>query len=391
MKTLLKTIICALITGVLAVAVFAGVLYINNVRKNKAIEAALKKQQEVYESLSYENGYPDPTDTVVYDVSGAAGCAMPALVSVSVTQVSKTLDFFGRQYSYESKGNASGIIAAQNYGELLIVTNNHVVSDISSVSVTFIDGTTVNAEVRSTEESEDLAVISVLLNDIPAETLAAIRIATFGNSDDLVPGEMVIAIGNALGYGQSVTVGYVSALNREVKMDDYTLSLIQTDVAINPGNSGGALLNSRGEIVGINNAKIASSSVEGICYAIPTSTAIPIIDELMTRVALPESKQACLGIVGQVITAENASLYKMPRGIYVKEVKNNSAAEAAGIRAGYIITAVNGKTVYSQERYEKIFSYTQGGSEGTVTVKKLVEGEYVEEVINITFGYKGEN
>ncbi len=392
MKPLVKTIIFAVVAGLAATVVFTGTRYIQNKKTEEAVQQILVKQQEVFEKLEAERETESRTnpETDIYDVSGAANCAMPALVSVGVTSVSASYDFFGRKYETESKGNASGIIAAQDYGEVLIVTNDHVVEGISSINVTFIDGTTVDAEVKATEEAEDLAVISVKLKDIPSETVARIRIATFGNSDDLVPGERVIAIGNAMGYGQSVTVGYVSALGREVEMDDYTMSLIQTDVAINPGNSGGALLNERGEVVGINNAKIASETVEGVCYAIPSSTAIPIIEVLMMRRVLAENDQAYIGIVGQIITAENASLYKLPRGIYVKEVKAGSPAENAGIISGHIITAINGKKVYSQEMYEKIVSYTPGGSEGTVTVKKLVEGEYVEETLNITFGRKGD-
>ncbi len=199
---------------------------------------------------------------------------------------------------------------------------------------------------------------------------------------------MVIAIGNALGYGQSVTVGYVSAVNREVTVDEYTMSLIQTDVAINPGNSGGALLNSRGEFIGINNAKIADEKVEGICYAIPCSTAIPIIESLMNMTEVPESEQAYIGIVGQVITKDYATAYNMPRGIYIKEIKSDSPAEKAGLTEGMIITKINGITINSQEGYEKIISCTRGNTLGTITVKLRTEGTYVEKTFDITFGTK---
>ncbi len=390
MKIWIKTIIYAVAAGLIITLAFAVEGFVKSRIAETKVKQVMVKQQEVFSKLSAENS-PDEksiTDTGVYNVSGAAECAMPALVSVGVTTVSYTYDFFGREYSYENSGNASGIIAAQNYDELLIVTNNHVVEGITNVNVTFIDGTTVEAAVKSAEESEDLAVISVKLTKIPTETLAKIRIATFGDSDALVPGERVIAIGNALGYGQSVTVGVVSALGREVEMDDYTLTLIQTDVAINPGNSGGALLNSRGEVVGINNVKIASTSVEGICYAIPVTTALPIIEELMVRVELPYAQQASLGFKGEIISAEGSKYYNIPRGIYIREVKSGSPAEEAGIKPGYIITAINGRPVYSPESYEKIMSYTQGGSKGTVTVKKPVEGEYVEETYNVTFSYR---
>ncbi len=387
--------ICALSAGLVVSLAFVGVRFIKYKKTEAAVKQAVIKQQEVWEKVSYarDNNTDDPgTDgDPSYGVAGAAKCAMPSLVSVGVTSVTYSYDFFGRQYPYETKGSASGIIAAQNFGEILIVTNNHVVDGASEVEVTFIDGAKAEAEVKATEESEDLAVIGVKLSDISAETLSVIRIATFGDSDLLVPGDMVIAVGNALGYGQSVTVGYVSALNREVEMsDEYTLTLIQTDVAINPGNSGGALLNARGEVVGINNAKIASEDVEGICYAIPSSTAIPIIEVLMTRKTLPVGEQAYLGITGQIVTAENSKLYNLPRGIYVKEVRSGSPAERAGIRVGDVITEINKKTVNSQEAYEKIMSYTPGGSEGTVTVKRLSEGKYKEETLNVTFGYRAD-
>ncbi len=393
MKTFLKTILFAVVAGLVITGGYAGVAFIRNKRVTENVQQILMKYTYPAESISaVKNTEIQNTDsTSVYDVSCAAECAMPALVSVDVTAVAYSYDFFGRQYSYEESGNASGIIAAQNYGDLLIVTNNHVVEGASKVSVTFIDGTSAPAEIKSTEESEDLAVINVKIADISEETLSKIRIATFADSEELVPGEMVIAIGNALGYGQSVTVGYVSALNREVTIEGYTLSLIQTDVAINPGNSGGALLNSRGQVVGINNAKIADSKVEGICYAIPTSTAIPIIDELMIRKTLPEGEQAFLGIAGQVVTSDMATLYKLPRGIYIKEVLSGSPADKAGIRPGDVLIALNGKKVMTQERYEKIASYTPGGSEGTVTVKRLEEGEYREEVISVVFGRRSDN
>ncbi len=393
MKAFLKTIVFAVIAGLVIAGGYAGVAFIRNKRVTESVQQILKKHNTLAEGVSAVKNTEtqDPDSTSVYDVSCAAECAMPALVSVDVTSVAYSYDFFGRQYSYENSGNASGIIAAQNYGELLIVTNNHVVEGTSSVNVTFIDGTSAPAEIRSAEESEDLAVIAVKIADITDETLAKIRIATFADSEELVPGEMVIAIGNALGYGQSVTVGHVSALNREVRLNEYTLSLIQTDVAINPGNSGGALLNSRGQVVGINNAKVADANVEGICYAIPTSTAIPIIDELMVRKTLPEGKQAFLGIAGQVITSDMSEMYKLPRGIYIKEVLSGSPADKAGIRPGDVLVALNGKKVVTQERYEKIVSYTPGGSEGTVTVRRLEEGEYREEVIPVIFGYRSDN
>ncbi len=393
MKVLIRTAACALVAGLLVCGVFAGTRYIKHKKTIEAVQKAIERQEAAANALKTgtDPEKNEPSDTDIYNVSGAADSAMPSVVSIGVKSVSYSYDFFGRTVPYENSGSASGIIAAQNYGEILIVTNNHVVEGASSVEITFIDGEKVPASVKGTEESEDLAVVSVKLSDIKDETLSKIRVATFGSSDDLMLGEMVIAIGNALGYGQSVTVGHVSAKNREVDMEDFTLSLIQTDVAINPGNSGGALLNTRGEVVGINNAKIASADVEGICYAIPISTAIPIIDDLMNRQVLPVGQQAYLGISGQIITAENAELYNMPRGVYITEVKEGSPAETYGLKVGYIITKINGRAVTSQEGYEKIISYTRGGSEGKITIKKRVEGNYVEETKDVVFGTKSDN
>lgn len=320
------------------------------------------------------------------DVSDIAENFMPAIVAVNVKAVEPYYDFFGRVFEQEYISNASGIIVAQNPDELLIVTNNHVVEDAKSIKVTFIDGTESEAFVKAVEEGDDLAVISVNFSDMDIKTLYAIRVATLGDSESLCIGEMVVAMGNALGYGQSTTVGYVSALNREIEIDGVTLSLIQTDTAINPGNSGGALLNAYGEVVGINNAKLSDTSVEGMCFAIPVSHAIPIIEELITREVLNEDEQAYIGIIGQTISEENAQVFNMPRGIYVKEVREGSPAETAGLKAGYIITHINNKKVYSQEQFEQVLSYTRGNSEGTVTVMVLEKGVYVEHTLSIVFG-----
>ncbi len=386
MKSVWKYIICAIATGAVCGMAFAGIKYAKYKKEIDAVVKKYEKLQEQYSSAASESKVS--TQENGNGVSKIASDAMPALVAINVSGVTYKYDMFGRTYAYETTSNASGIIAAQNNGEILIATNYHVVEDAVSVSVNFIDESTAEAEVKASDESEDLAVVSVKVSDLSIETLAAIKVATFGDSESLCPGEMVIAIGNALGYGQSVTVGYVSAVNREVTVDEYTMSLIQTDVAINPGNSGGALLNSRGEFIGINNAKIADESVEGICYAIPCSTAIPIIESLMNMTEIPESEQAYIGIVGQVITKDYATAYNMPRGIYIKEIKSDSPAEKAGLTEGMIITKINGITINSQEGYEKIISCTRGNTEGTVTVKIRTEGTYVEKTFDITFGTK---
>ncbi len=240
---------------------------------------------------------------------------------------------------------------SQDADNLYIATNNHVVEGADSLTVAFSDNTTVSAEIKGTDPSTDLAVIRVALSSIDSDTLNTIKVATLGNSDDLKAGQAAIAIGNALGYGQSVTTGVISALNREVTVSDsnsntnYTAELIQTSAAINPGNSGGALLNAAGEVIGINSVKYADTSVEGIGYAIPISTAMPIIEDLITKEKVDEADSAYLGIGGVDVTSDVAKTYNMPTGVYVTQVKENSAAEQAGIQKGDIITAFDGKDV----------------------------------------------
>lgn len=322
-------------------------------------------------------------------VSAVVENVAPAVVSINGTFSEVTYDFWGRGYERESSGSGSGIIVAQGGETLFIVTNHHVVENAKTLEVVFCDGTTAAATVKGTEPENDIAVIAVSLQDVTKETCGEIRIAVLGDSEQLKLGEMVIAIGNALGYGQSTTVGYVSALHREVTMNDGTaLQLIQTDVAINPGNSGGALLNARGEVIGINNAKVSSEAVEGMCYAIPISAAIPIINSLLNREVLSEEESAYLGIDGKTITDTDANMLNMPVGVYVRTVEEGSAAEQAGIKVGYVITAVNGRTVATKEDLTRVLSYTRGGSDGTVTVQIIRKGLYEEEELPITFGYK---
>ncbi len=389
MKNLLKTIVAALLCGLVVAAAFFAVNYRNSSvpKKNTAEDSeASAPTSGVLNTVTAEKNENIATQDNVSDVYENV---IPAIVSINVVSTENEYDFFGRKYSYDVKGAGTGIIVAQDYEDILIATNNHVVKNCKSINVTFVDGESVKATVRGTEEEFDLAIIEVSLRKIPSATLSAIRVATLGSSDSLQLGEMVVAIGNALGYGQSATVGHVSALNRKVEAEDgFNVELIQTDTAINPGNSGGALINMYGEVVGINNMKIAETGVEGVCYAIPISTAIPVIEDLMTRVELSGKEQANIGIVGQVVSEEVAAALNMPRGIYVKSVKSGSAAETAGITEGMIITKINNRAVTSEESYEKILSYTRGGSKGTVTVKVLDKGKYVEQEIEIVFDYK---
>ena len=317
---------------------------------------------------------------------------MPSIVSITETSMQKSI--FGE---YPSEGAGSGFIVKQDDKELLIVTNNHVVSGAESITVKFIDDTTAKATVKGTDSTADLAVITVKLSDLKEETKGKIKIAALGHSDDVKVGQMAIAIGNALGYGQSVTVGYISALNRQVSVSDsesdtsYTADLIQTDAAINPGNSGGALLNMKGEVIGINAAKYSSTEVEGMGYAIPISQAQDIINELMnkkTRVAVDEAEQGYLGIQGQNIDETAASMYGMPRGIYVYKIVEDSAASQSDLREKDIITKFDGQTVRTMADLKDMLTYYKGGDTVNLTVQSLENGQYVERTVQITLGTK---
>ncbi len=322
------------------------------------------------------------------DVSGVVENVMPAIVAINCSATQTQYDFFGRGYNREISGSGSGFIIGQNNKEILIATNNHVVAGATAIEIIFNDDSKVAAAIKGTEPSSDLAVVAVNIDDLTEETKGNIKVATLGNSDNIKTGEMAIAIGNALGYGQSVTVGYISALNREVSVDDVTLNLIQTDAAINPGNSGGALINAKGEVVGINSVKYADTNVEGIGYAIPISHAIPIINDLMNREELEESQMAYLGISGKNVEKSYAEAFNMPVGVYVYTIAEGSAAEKAGLNQGDIITAFNGRTVSDMSELMTILKYTKGGTEAILTVNVLENGEYVEKEISVTLGFR---
>ena len=326
------------------------------------------------------------------DVSSIVERAMPSVVAITNTIVMEQRPWFGPSQRYEVPSSGSGIIVGQNDDELLIVTNNHVVEDSKELLVTFIDENTVNAAIKGTDSESDLAVIAVPLADIEPETMGQIKVATLGDSDALKVGQGVIAIGNALGYGQSVTVGYVSALDREVRTEEQvSRNLLQTDAAINPGNSGGALLNMRGEVVGINAAKYSSTEVEGIGYAIPISKAQDIINELMnrkTRVEVEEGKRGYLGIQGTNIDDVAAAMYGMPRGVYIYKIIEGGAAGQSDLREKDIITKFDGQAVRSMEDLQTMLTYYEGGATVVLTVQSLNNGEYVERSVEITLGYQ---
>lgn len=326
--------------------------------------------------------------TISSDVSDVVDSTIPSIVSITNMSVQQVQSFFGGTSQQESKSVGSGIIISQNDSELLIVTNNHVVDGSDTLTVTFNDETSVEAQIKGTDAARDLAVVAVPLENISSETMNNIKIATLGDSDELKVGEPAIAIGNALGYGQSVTTGIISATGRTI--EGFDGSYIQTDAAINPGNSGGALLNANGEVIGINSAKINNSAVEGMGYAIPVSDVSDIITNLMnkeTRTRVAESERGYLGIKGYDVNSESAQMYNMPIGVYVSEIIAGGGADNAGLAKGSIITEIDGSAVNNMETLKNQLSYYKIGEK--VTVKVQVpgnNGDYTEKEYTITLG-----
>lgn len=335
----------------------------------------------------------EETEVVVTDVTSVVKANMPAMVSISMTSQETVSGWGGQQYTYEGQGSGSGILVGQNDSELLIVTNNHVVDGATTLTVTFVDGESVSAQIKGTDSSMDLAVVAVNISDVKSTTLEQIAYATLGDSESLQLGEPVVAIGNALGYGQSVTSGIISAVNVNLGDDEMSSSFIQTDAAINAGNSGGALLNSKGQLIGINSAKISSSgsgtSVDNMGYAIPISQAKPIIDELMnkeTRTKVEEADRGYLGIRGNSVTQEFNQGYGMPYGVYVAEVIEGKAAEQAGVQMGDIIVKVDGDSIESMTDLSGKLEYYKKGETITITVARISNGEYKEQELTLTLG-----
>lgn len=393
-KKLGVVILCGLLCGVMFAGVPAGYSYIKDQMEQK--EADEKKKQEESSLANEENveseEQPQESDEYreasVYDVSVVWDNVIPAMVVIDTKRV-ESYDFFGHVYEEESEGSGTGIIIGQS-DELYLVTNHHVVNGATAIQVSFVDGTTAPAMVKGSDAKEDIAVLSVDFSDLSKETLRKIRVATIGDSDALTGGEMVIAIGNAAGGGQSLTVGYVSAVDREVEIEGVSMKLIQTDAAINPGNSGGALLNAKGELIGINNAKLVATKVEGVGYSIPISNVLSLINRMVNREEIDYEDSAVLGIEGKDVTESLSATLNIPMGVYVSNYTKDSAAEAAGIPLYSVITEVNDMEIETMEQLKEVLGYIRGGSEGTVTVQERVQGEYVPRVYEITFGRKGE-
>ena len=322
------------------------------------------------------------------DLSGVSKNVMPSIVSITGKFETTSQSWFGQTQSSESEGVGSGIIIGKKDGKILIVTNNHVVADAKSLSVGFVDGKSASATIRGTDSDADLAVVEVDTKNMKSSTLKKIAVITLGDSSKLQTGERAIAIGNALGY---VTGGYISALNRQVQLTDKTMTLIQTDAAINPGNSGGALLNSKGELIGINTVKYSSEDVEGMGYAIPINTARPIINKLIKNEATSESEQAYLGVSGQTIDSSMASQFDMPSGVYVQQVIKSSPAQKAGISAGDVIVSFNGSNVSTMDGLKEKISNLKAGKKVKVVVKRQNQmGTYEKKTLTVTLGKKSD-
>lgn len=335
--------------------------------------------------------------TVTSDISEIVENAMPSVVSITNISVQQVQSFFQGTQEYESQSSGSGIIIGKNDSELLVVSNNHVVSGSDTLTVTFINNTSVEAQIKGTDPDKDLAVIAVPLDKIDEDTMSQIAVATLGDSSELKVGEPVIAIGNALGYGQSVTNGIVSAKDRtlsssnpEGETEENSVKYIQTNAAINPGNSGGALLNMNGEVIGINTAKVADSAVEGMGYAIPVSDVSDIIEDLMnrtTRTKVNEGEQGQLGITGFDVAEENAAMYGMPKGVYISKIAEGSGAEKAGLTKGSIIVEFDGTAIDSMATLQERLQYYKAGETVSVTVRvPSATGEYTENTVDVTLG-----
>ena len=373
----------AVLIGGLAGAAFEGGSYLTSKALNgNGSSTTSTSSNKVVSSAQLTTA----NSSVTSDISTIVENAMPSIVSITNMSVQKVQSFFGGYQEVPSESAGSGIIVGQNDSELLIVTNNHVVENSETLTVTFCNEESIEAAVKGTDSTRDLAVVAVPLDSIPDDTMSQIKTAVIGNSDSLKVGEPAIAIGNALGYGQSVTTGIISAKERSI--EGYDGSYIQTDAAINPGNSGGALLNINGEVIGINSAKISDSTVEGMGFAIPISDVSDIIQNLMnkeTRTKVAENEQGYLGIKGYDVNETGAQMYNMPTGVYIAEVTKNGAADKAGLSKGTIITAFDGNSVTSMDGLKGQLAYYKVGETVTITVQVPENnGEYTESEVEVT-------
>lgn len=397
-KKFLLCISLAIVFGVVAGGVFLGVSAVGSevlgLSMTQETVDTVPKIESTAPSTDNSSSTSAPASATSANgdltVAQVAEQCMPAMVAITTKSITEVPNYFGFGIqNYESTSSGSGIIIDQNEQELLIATNNHVVAGANTLTVAFVDETLVEGTIKGTDADNDLAVVSVKLSDISNDTLKAIKVIQIGNSDEMAVGDQVVAIGNALGYGQSVSSGWVSALDREVSIDNITLTLLQTDAAINPGNSGGALLNMRGELIGINESKYADTSVEGMGYAIPVSTATPILSNLMskeTRYKVDEDDSSYIGITCKDISADFASMYGVPTGVYVDSVEENGPAAQAGIKKGDIITKFDGTKLSSYTDLVSKLEYYAAGEIVEVTIARADDGEYKEQTVLVTLG-----
>ena len=389
----------ALMFGVVSSATFLTTNYVGT--KVLKLGTTQKSTSTTSTSAVTSNASLTKTSSVVTsDVSSVVENVMPSIVSITNMSVQEVQNYFGGTSKQESESAGTGIIISQNDSELLVVTNNHVVAGSDTLTVTFADGNSVEANIKGTDSEYDVAVVAVPLDSISEDTKKAISVATLGDSTELKVGEPAIAIGNALGYGQSVTTGVISALNRSVSETDQTtgettessVKLIQTDAAINPGNSGGALVNASGEVIGINSSKLVGDSVEGVGYAIPISDVSDLIENLMnqeTKTKVAEADQGAIGIKGMSVSTEYSQQLNMPEGVYASEVTKGGGAEKAGMTRGCIITGINGTTVSSMDDLQEQLQYYAKGDEVELTIQvPQSNGEYQEQSVNVTLGAK---
>ncbi len=395
-------IVAAILFGGIAGGVFVGIQALSNRFGANGGQARLEEQEKDDAQRRPLEGYHiSNTDTVVnekhnevsaVDVSAIVESVMPAVVAISCYETNNNPFWGSSDGKLEPSGSGSGIIIGQNETEVLIVTNNHVINGAEKITIELVDGSSVDATVKGTEPSSDLAVVAIPFSGLQESTAKSIRIARLGNSDDVKIGQMAIAIGNALGYGQSVTVGYISAKERQVQVENVIYTLIQTDAAINPGNSGGALLNANGEVIGINSVKYSNNSVEGMGFAIPISNIMDLITELSNREVLPEEEHGFLGIYrSKDISSEYAKLLGISQGVYVNRVEKGSPAEKGGMYAGDIITQIDNTIVTCQADLENFLSYTKAGTTVTVKIQRMEDGAYKEVSLKITLGSRPDN
>ena len=402
----------AVLFGSVAAGSFQAVNYFSPFSKTTGSSGSTTSNNSSSTSLLKTTAVSGSSNTGSLDVSDITTSAMPSIVAITNKSVQEVQDYFsqfgfggqGQPQTQETESQGSGIIIGKNDSELLMVTNNHVVEGADTLSVCFIDNQVYEAAIKGTDPENDLAVIAVPLDSISDDTMSKIAVASIGDSDSLKVGEQVVAIGNALGYGQSVTTGIVSAVNRTLSSnssdtqdsnsssdDSSSATYIQTDAAINPGNSGGALLNMNGEVIGINSAKLASTEVEGMGYAIPISRVSDIIDNLMnqtTRTKVDSDKQGTIGIKGINVTSDVQEKYNLPEGIYVSEVTSGSAAEKAGITSGSVITKFDGKSVTDIESLQDLLQYYKAGETVELTLQVPDSDSYKEKTVSITLGSK---